>query len=236
MKTTILLSLVLGGGTLFAAPCTNTTLDNYIGNGFTCTIDQFTFKNFFFNVVTSSGIAPIAASAISVLPAVTATPNGDLLGLTFNSTGFRVGAGQAVTYDIRYNVDPQPDIIIEATDQLGTNTPVAPGTADVLTKLCVGGQWLGTTPSCDVTGGSQALTVFHHGTPTGNQLSSFITFAGVSRIGWDNYISLNGGAGGSSSITGITNTTYTVPEPASVFLFLSGAALLGARRLRPKVG
>ena len=234
----VILTAMLWGGSLMAAPCTTTTLDVYTTTLFSCTLDQFTFKDFLFAVPAFSGVTPLTASAITVTPTITTTVNGDLLGLQFSSTGFSIGAGQSVTYDIRYNVDPQPDIIIEADDQLNTNTPVAPGFAIVLTKLCVGGQWLGVTPSCDVAGGVHTLTVFHMGSSTGNQLTDSVTFAAVNRVGYDNYIHLDGGAaggGGSSAIGGFSNVTVTVPEPSAIAMFLTGAAFLALRSLGAKV-
>jgi hypothetical protein len=236
MKTRLLLWMFLAGSTLFGATaCTNTTLDNYLARGFSCTIDQFTYKDFYFNVASSFGVTPIGASAINVLPTLTAGKQGDLLGLAFTSLGFSVGANQSVVYDIRYNVDPQPDIIIESDDQMITNTPVAPGFANVATSLCVGGQWVvRTAVFCDSPGVVKPLFIFHNGTVSGNQLFDFTTFPAVHSIGFDNLITLNGGLSGSSSITGFGNGIVAVPEPASFGLFLAGAALLLARRLRAK--
>jgi hypothetical protein len=229
----------IGAGSLLGGPCTTAGLDTYTVSGFTCTLDGFTFKDFLFAVPASSGLTPITAAAITVLPGINHTPSGDSLGMSFTSPGFNITAGQSVTYNIRYNVDPQPDVIIEADDTLNANSPVSPGTADILTRLCIGGQWLGTTPSCDVTGGFQTLTVFHHGTPTDIKLTDSLTFGAVNRIGYDNYISLNGGptgGGGSSEITGLGNATLDSPEPATIGLFLAGAALLTMCGLRTKTG
>ena len=237
MRSTILLPMFLVGATLFGTTtCTNATLDIYTSSGFSCTLDQFTFKNFVFNVVSSSGTIPIGASSINVLPTLTPGVKGDSLGLAFKSQGFSVGANQSVVYDISYNVDPQPDIIIESDAQLFTSTPVAPGFADVSTTLCVGGQYvIRTSLFCDSPGTVKTLHVFHNGAATGNQLTDFTTFAAVHAIGFDNLITLNGGRNGSSSITGIGNTTVAAPEPASLGLLLAGAALLAVRRLRAKV-
>ena len=233
MKKTICLAL-MGSWSLAAAPCTTAPLSTYTVTGFNCTLDLFTFKDFLFAVPASIGVTPISASAINILPTVT---NGSL-GLTFSSQGFSVGAGQSVTYEFRYNVDPPPDIIIESDDQLNSNTPVFPGSADLVTNLCVGSQWIRTPSFCDPPGTTRTLHVFHNGTPTGNRLFDSTTFPAVNRIGYDNFLKLDGGRNGSSSITGFENVTVTasVPEPASLGLFLAGAALLASRRLRAKAG
>ena len=238
MKRLFLLVLFGSGSVLADLACTTGSLSTYTVSSFSCTLDQFTFKEFVFAVTaTSGGPTAIGASSITVTPSVTSNPSGRLLSLAFSSAGFSVSAGQSITYEIRFNVDPQPDIIIEADDILNSNTPVAPGAADIITNLCVGGQWTGIIPSCSAPGVISTLNVFHHGTPTGNQLTDSVTFAPVHLLGYDDYITLNGGAaggGGSSSITGITNSTLVTPEPASLGLCLTGVALLALRRLLAK--
>ena len=233
MKKTILM-VVLGGASLVAAPCTVAPLSAYTAAGFNCTLDQFTFKEFFFGVISSSpGYNPLPASGIIVTPAFAPLSTGNRLSMNFSSQGFAVNGIDFVTYDIRYNIDPPPDIIIETDDQLFTNTPIAPGTADVITKACVGGKWT-IGPICNAPGNIMLLHVFHNGTPFGNQLFNSITFPGVHILGIDNFITLTAN-GQSSSITGLTNgVTEATPEPASICLVLSGLALAALRRLRPK--
>lgn len=236
MKKTIWL-LLLGSSSLVGAPCTSAPLSTYTTGGFNCTLDQFSFFDFTFAVTSSStGYTPLAASSINVLPALTPTAGGLLLGLAFNSTGFSVTGSDFVTYDIRYNIDPPPDEIIETSDQLNTNTPVFPGFADVVTNVCIGGTWRGTAPSptCGSPGVTRTLHVFYN-TPTTRAVQTFdaTTFAGVHILGIDNFITLNAN-GGSSSITGLTNNTTAAPEPATVAFAAFGLALMAARRLRSK--
>lgn len=239
MKKGILLVL-LGFGSLIAGPCTSAPLSTYTATGFSCNLDIFTFKGFFFGVVSSSsGYAPLAASSITVGPTLTQTANGNVLGLGFSSTGFSVTGSEFVTYDIRYNIDPPPDIIIETEDRLSTNTPVAPGLVDILTNVCVGGNWIiGASATCDSRAGARLLHVFHNGTPVvpgGIQLFDSTTFPGVHLLGLDNFITLRAN-GASSSFTGLTNNASTAaPEPAAMALVLSGLALMAVRRLRAKV-
>ena len=171
MKKAILLAL-LGGVSLIAGPCTSAPLSTYTTTGFTCTLDQFTFKDFFFGVgATSLGYSPIGASSITVRPTINTSASGDVLGLDFSSTGFSVNGSQFVNYEIRYNVDPPPDIIIEMDDQLNSNTPVAPGFANVNTNLCVGGKW--TSPI--------VLSATKRGGPSNDELSKTHPCVAISR-------------------------------------------------------
>lgn len=233
-----LLLAVVACASLAAAPCTSGPLSTYAVGGFTCTIDQFTFQDFYFGVgAYSTGYTPIGASDITVAPALSVGVNGAVLGLSFSSTLFSVSGSEFVNYQIRYNIDPPPDVIIETDDQLNTNTPVAPGYVDIITKVCVGGLWGGTPPLsfCDITSGIRTLHVFHNGTPTGTvQAFDSTSFPGVHVLGIDNYIALYA-MGSSSSFTGITNSTTATPEPAAGAFVIFGLGLLAARRLRAKV-
>ena len=234
MKKTFL-TLLLSGTSLIAAPCLIAPLSTYTTAGFSCTLDLFTYKEFFFGVTSSSpGYSPLLAAGILVTPTFTPLTTGNRLTMNFSSQGFGVNGTDFVTYDIRYNIDPPPDIIIETDDLLNTNTPVFPGAADVVTKACVGGKWIVPPPLaiCNPPGNIMLLNVFHHGTSA--QLLNSITFPGVHILGIDNFITLAAN-GQSSSITGLTNgVTEATPEPASIGLVLSGLALVALRRLPPK--
>ena len=230
MKKTIL-TLLFGGTSLIAAPCLTAPLSTYIASGFTCTLDQFTYQEFFFLIESSSpGYSPLPATGIMVTPTFIPLTTGNRLTMNFSSPGFGVNGTDFVIYDIRYNIDPPPDIIIETDDLLNTSTPVSPGAADVLTNACVGGKW----PMCIPPANPMQLNVFHHGTSAGNQLFDSKTFPGVHLLGIVNRISLQAN-GASSSIASLTNgITESTPEPASIGLVLSGLALVALRRLRPK--
>ena len=239
MKKLICMAL-FWGGSLLASPCTTAALSVYTSTGFTCTMDSFTIQDVFFAVGATNLTSPLTASAITITPSITPTVNGDLLGLAFSSGGFSVASGKFVNYEIRYNIDPPPDIIVEMDDQLNTNTPVSPGFAKVDTKVCVGGKWLVDSFTgllfCDTPGTVKTLKVFHNGTPSGTvQLSDLTKFPGVHIVGVDNLIVLDAQAGGSSSITGLTNIATAAPEPSSVALVLSALGLFAARRFRSKV-
>jgi hypothetical protein len=237
MKKLIMLAIGAAGCVL-AAPCTSAPLSSYLTTGFTCTMDAFTLQDFFFQATASSGYTPLTASSITMTPLITPGPSGDKLGLSITSSGFSVTSRDFVTYDIRYNIDPPPDIIIGMDDDLLTNTPVAPGFVNVVTDLCIGGQWsvsiLSGLRICGSPGTTASLNVFHNGTPTGTvQLFDGVTFPGVHLLGIDNKITLNAN-GASSQIRGLTNTTLTAPEPATAGLLLAGFGLMAFRRFSRK--
>jgi hypothetical protein len=229
-----------------ATACTSGTLDSYIqttGANYLCTLSQFTVSDVFFQVGATnlSTTAQASALTINVVPTITHLTAGDSLALAFSSTLFSVGNGSFVNYEIRYNVDPPPDIIIEMGDDLNTNTPHAPGFAHIDTNVCIGGKWVQPTSGalfCDTPGTVSTLHVFHNGDVTGNQLIDLVTFPGVHVLGVDNLIDLDamGGAGATSSITGVTNVLFATPEPATAGLAFAALALMASRRLRGKVG
>ena len=230
----VMLMAVLGGSCLVAAPCTSAPLSSYLSTGFTCTMDAFTLQDFFFQATASTGYTPLTASSLTMTPLITARLGGETLGLSITSTGFSVTGSQFVTYDIRYNVDPPPDIIIGMDDDLLTNTPVAPGFVNVVADLCIGGRWSVSSFTglriCGEPGTTTSLNVFHNGTPTGTvQLFDGVRFPGVHILGIDNKITLNAN-GASSQILGLSNSTITTPEPATAGLLLAGFALMAFRR------
>ncbi len=245
MKKLFLLAAFTGGSLMAATACTSGTLDSYIqttGANYLCTLNQFTVSDVFFKVGATnlSTTAQASATTINVVPTITHLTGGDSLALAFSSTLFSVGNGFFVNYDIRYNIDPPPDIIIEIGDDLNTNTPHAPGFAHVDTKLCVGGKWIQPTLGplfCDSPGTISTLHVFHNGDVSGNQIIDALIFPAVHVVGVDNFIDLDamGGAGATSSITGVTNVAFATPEPATAGLAFAALALMASRRLRGKV-
>src|SRR3982074_1996066 len=117
MKTLILFALMgFSVSLLQAAPCIPDTFANYQALGVTgCNIGQFTFKNFDLSTITSTvGYPATPASAVNVTPTQSATK----LNLHFASSTWTVTGSEAVSYLLRYDVDPPPIIIRGFEDDL----------------------------------------------------------------------------------------------------------------------
>jgi hypothetical protein len=210
-----------------AGPCVPGSLANYQGLGTTgCTIGEFAFKGFDFDVVlTAGGATAIGASDIWVSPGLTAAS----MILNFASTGFAVSGFQAVRYDISYIVDPPPVIINGFEDRLETFTPVAPGEVDVLTNVCTSS---GTCPP----GTIASLYVYHDG--YSSDPHDAVSFPLTNYLAVSNLINLqaNGATADFSSLSNQVNIVpQAVPESASLVFTVSGvlALAMGRRRARP---
>jgi len=230
MRTKLFLFLQLTG-IMGAAilPCTTATLDVYEALGSTgCSVDDFVFKNFAFETLSATGGAiPITSSAINVQPTV----GGGNLNVMFTSSGFNISGTQFVQYRIDYTVDPLPPVIIRFEDDMIAESPIAPGTADIHTDLCVNALFGEFTP-CGTGGTQLSLDVFHHGTATDKKLFDQVMFPGTNLVDVRNTITLAAN-GATSQITGFGNTTG-LPEPAACLLAGSGLLALLLRRARFK--
>jgi hypothetical protein len=169
-------------------------------------IGGLTVKDFIFSVTSSGGGAtPIASSAISV---ITHFPVGGR-GLEFASGGFSVTGSQFVNYLIAFTWDPTGDMR-NASDILD------PGNTDILTDLCVGLAFSGSTCS----GSPFTLHVFEGGGPS--QLTDSVNFASTGVVGVRNRIALTSGG----SFNSIENDVL-IPEPATVVMVAAALLLLG---------
>jgi hypothetical protein len=88
-----LLAMPLMGSPAWSAPCGSTTLDNWLVAGFSCTVGDKTFSNFFYQQDGFNGLnghSNVPASSVGVGPAFTADP-----GLTFNAFWNNAGTTSA---------------------------------------------------------------------------------------------------------------------------------------------
>ena len=207
------LLLLAGGPLLGAAACiSGNTLASYEALGATgCNVGPLTVRDFLFSVVSSGGGAtPVSDTNITVTTDIA----GSTFGLIFASPGFSVSGSEFVNYLIAFTWDPSGDIR-SASDILD------PGLTDILTDLCVGVAFSGT--SC--AGTPQTLHVFEGVT---NQLTDTVSFAPVAIVGVRNNISLQAN-GASASFNSIENTV-ALPEPAYSVWLAGGLMMLAARR------
>ncbi|HLW77888.1 MAG TPA: PEP-CTERM sorting domain-containing protein, partial [Bryobacteraceae bacterium] len=138
-----------------------------------------------------------------------------------------VDGSDTIEYTLTYAVDPPPVIIRSVTDDLDTNSPVAPGFAHLPENVCLGAAFVGTT--CTTT--TASLDTFHNGTPGGNQLTDSVTFGPDSTIGISTFFDLEAN-GASSEITGLSMTVGITPEPSTYLLALLGLGALVWLRLK----
>ena len=182
-----------------------------------CYVGPLLVDNFEFSVVSSGGGAtPAADTSIEVFP----YSLGDIYGLAFASSGFRVSSGQSVSYLIGYTWDSLD--IRNASDILD------PGPVDILTNLCAGSAFSGT--SCSGT----PLSLEVH--EPFDLFDSVPLPPAVTVLGVLDNISLTGPA----RFDSVENNVTVVPEPAAGALAAGGLlvwmALGGRRRKAAQVG
>jgi hypothetical protein len=200
----------------FGSACLTNPLSVYDAKSFSCTINGEIVDNFTFS---GSGYSALSDTQIMVTPSF--TPSSYTLAFSsIPSGGFSVPSGQSVLYQINFTWDP---VVVRAEDDLSDPTH-APGSSTVTTNLCAGGLF-GVT----CTSPTNTLTVSDNGiSPI---LTASASFAPVTVVDTQTSIALNGGPsgeGGSSSITGFSETVFT-PEPGTVLLVAMGLLLLWRR-------
>lgn len=223
MKITTLggIVLALASAPAFGSPCVSGTLASYIALPTGCTIGLFTFQNFAFTIPLNVGVlTPLTASDI----AVSVVPTAGFSGLSYAAAYSAIGS-QAITYEIDWAIDPPPPILHAFELDMFTNTPVAPGTADITSSLCVGALFVGVTCS----GTATSVTVFHHGS-AGSMVNNLVTFAPNNILGIHTSIALDGHTTGSSSFTSFSASS--VPEPATWLGVGGGLLMVFLRRRR----
>jgi len=229
-----------------ACPAGPVPLASYIALGATgCTVGGFTYWDFQFAVQPGSTATPIDASAVTVQTAAAAT----MLGIRF-SGDFYVSGGQQVGYWLTYSIDPPPSIISGFEEALFPAPPVGspppiirgdwdemamafftgPGSATILTDLCVGGLFTGGGATCSAA--LMALSVYQ--APGGTQYLDWTMFPYlVNTVGVRHSILLDtGGPEGNAYFWALDNRAYLVPEPAGWLLGGCGLLMLLLRRRR----
>ena len=172
------------------------------------------------------------------------TKLGDALG--FFSNKFEVAAGQRLTFQFDYVIDPPPSVIPGYETDIFTETPVFPGYALYKTELCAGGIFGGSQGCVDLLTDKESpvitLESFYYTKSTKQiKTKSSITFDKPTYlVSVRNTLILDGGPKdgaidpdtgknviGKSQISGVQNTVPTaVPEPMGLMLVGGGLALL----------
>lgn len=229
VRLLLLFSLALGyalSTTIQQLPCGEFKTFAQLEEAGSCTSGEFTYKNFSFQV--GEGSVPLSSSQINV----GFSQNPSALGVRFSSSGFAVTGEQASNYFLSYLIDPPPVIIRGFEEDMETFTPVAPGTADIFTRLCAGGTFDGEGCFGDQFAG---LSLFHHGTGEPQTHDSVIFEKPTNIVDVQHHISLNAN-GASADFSALSNGILLndVPEPATLGLIGAGLAMLSLLRHRAR--
>ena len=141
MKKLILLLCVLLGTSVIvlAGPCSTTTLNQYLGSGFPCGIDDKTFSNFVYSV--TAQIRPVLRyrlAAYSVNPITTSNNPG----FTFSAGWFASTSSGIIEEDCpsntAVNVNPGGSLITDVSLSIGGVGFMGTGAVIVDETVCLG--------------------------------------------------------------------------------------------------
>ena len=207
-----------------------TTLDNYLGAGFSCGIDDKTFLDFSYLSSSNPGGFAIPASGVAVQPITTQGNPGFLFSAPWsvsNNSGI-LAQDSLIGYSVTVNQGGAP--ITDLTLAMVGFDAIGTGEITINETYCLGG----ILPLCS--GGTEGELTLNW-TSKGGSSSQVVNFAGVTEISVAKDIELSAGTDGSASVSGVYNqfSEGQVPEPGSVVLFGTGVlGLVGV--LRRKLG
>jgi PEP-CTERM motif len=206
--------------TAFAGVCPSSTLDQYLGSGFSCGIDDKTFFDFNYASSSNPGGFAIPASGVSVTPIATQGNPGFLFNAPWsvsNNSGI-LAQDSLIGYTVTVNDGGAPitdlSLAMVGFDAIGT------GEITINETYCLGG----ILPTCN--GGTEG-TLSLLWTSSGGSSSKTVSFPGVTEISVEKDILLTSGTDGQAAVSGVYNqfSEGQVPEPGSFVLF--GTGVLG---------
>jgi PEP-CTERM motif len=226
----VMACVVVLSGIGFASACPSSGYDTYIVSGFSCGIDDKTFSNFQYSFSSNPPGFGVPAGSVSVTPIT--TPGNP--GLQF-SAGWLASTSSGVQsqdslFQFTVNVNPGGNLITDVSLSIGGVGFSGTGTVLVDETVCLGA----TFPACS---GGTVRTLEVGDSSAGLVTFDEITFSGVSEVDVQKDVLIDAGTNGSASLSLLTNqfSESTVPEPASILLFGSGAlALAGVLRRKIK--
>jgi PEP-CTERM motif len=212
----LLMCAVVGTSAIaLAGPCPATTLDAYLGSGFSCGIDDKTFSNFMYSGTSNPPGFGLPNGSVAVSP-ITVPRNP---GLQFSAGWFASTSSGILEEDslLQYtvNVNRGGLLINDVSLSIGGVAFTGTGAVIVAETVCLGAM----LPACS--GGTvKTLSVFD--SSGGSQLFDSISFAGVSEVDVQKDIAIQAGTNGSAALSLVTNQFSETPEPGSIMLLGSG--------------
>lgn len=206
-----------------AQACIQTTLNNYLGSGFQCTVNDQTYTDWGYDSVSNPPGFSIPAGSVSVTPITTP---GDP-GFRFTA-GWMVGGStgiQSIDSSFFFNVTstaPMTDLSLSIGGVGFTGT----GSITLSETYCLGG----VLPSC---AGGTPGTISVFDSAAGQQLYNQVDFTGVNEISVEKDLLVVAGTNGSAEVSIITDQfsegQQSVPEPSTLTMF--GAGILAVAGL-----
>jgi hypothetical protein len=209
------ISIVLSlAAPIFATPvtCTPGTLASYQALDGGCSIGDKVFSGFVFSQHTGPAIT---SAQITVTPVT-----GPDIGLTFSSTVYTASGLTILDYSLNYN-----------TTTLSGNATIV-GLKEILSASFTGAGQV----TVDDNGFTSGVIPFHMSTNDSAVTNKFMDSISVSATNSvsSSYDLFANAAGGSATISSVTNLFVQTPEPNSLLLMGSGALALVLSRLRER--
>jgi hypothetical protein len=226
----VIACVILLSGMGFAAACPTGTMADYIGQGFSCTIGDKTFSNWFYQGTANPPGFALGPGSIGVVPQTQAFDPGFRFAAPWqvSTSGGVLAQDSGIDYGV--TVNPGGNLITDVSLAIGGYSFNGTGSVEVDETVCVGALFLA-NGSCPSPGYLKNLKVFTDS--SGTIPFDEVSFLGVSEVGVEKDILLDAGTNGGASLSLVFNnfSESSVPEPGSILLFGSGAlALAGVLR------
>lgn len=198
----------------WASSCSSyTTLDEFLGSSFSCTVGDKTFSDFTYSSIASSGVTPVVASEVDV----SSVDSGGEIGLEFESVWEASGANAFDDSTIGFVVT------VTGASELVDDAQVAlpSGSVDTLSGVSSVSEG-GCGPAPCIPGTWDIFTFdSSSGANTANASTILATPTGSVQVTKD--ISVSTGSGGGLAILSNVEDTFSqiaVPEPRTISMFL----------------